>query len=132
MNILSFEASGLTFIDSLISETDKTTPRKVILDLTGLEKELKSIKIFISVKKDKNGNYLLYYKNKYHYDTSTITDYLAAVMIKQYSKPIIYIFDAYHQEVARDIIWENRIPKSIKEDKLDKESSRIFRLDPAT
>ena len=82
MNILSFEVSGLTFIDSSISETDKITPRKVILDLTGLEKELKSIKIFISVEKDKNGNYLLYYKNKYYYNVSTITYYLAVVMIK--------------------------------------------------
>jgi len=72
----------LTFINSLINKIDKTTPRKVILGLTGLEKELKSTKIFSSVGKDKNGNYLLYYKNKYYYNTSTITDYLVVVMIK--------------------------------------------------
>ena len=96
LNILSFKASGLTFIDSLISKVDKTTPREVILRLTRLEKELKLTKIFILVEKDKNGNYLLYYKNKYNCNSSTMTNYLVVVIIKQYSKPIICIFNAYH------------------------------------
>jgi hypothetical protein len=79
-NISSFEALRLTFINSPISKTDKITPREVILGLTRLEKELKSIKIFISVEKDKNRNYLLYYKSKYQ--CLPIADYLAAVIIK--------------------------------------------------
>ena len=120
-NILSFEAARLSFIDSPISEADKTTPRKVILDLKGLEEENKEIKIFISVKKDKHGNYILYYKNKFDRDASTIADYLVAVMVKQYSKPILHIFDTYHQEVVRNIIWEEGILKSYEEDKLDKD-----------
>ena len=50
-NISSFEATGLSFINSLISKLDKTTLREVILNLTGLEEALKTAKIFISVGK---------------------------------------------------------------------------------
>ena len=39
-NTLSFEASRLSFIDSLISNWDKTTPYEVILHLNRLEEEL--------------------------------------------------------------------------------------------
>ena len=81
-NISSFEALELSFIDSPISEVDKTMPRDVILSLTCLEKDLQTIKIFISVKKDKYRNFILYYKSKYYWDTLTIADYLAAVMVK--------------------------------------------------
>ena len=81
-NISSFEASSLSFINFPISEFDKTTPREVILGLTGLEKELQSTKIFISVEKDKNRNFILYYKSKYHCDASTIADYLTIVIVK--------------------------------------------------
>ena len=34
---------------------------------------------------------------------------------------MIYIFNIYYQEVTKNIIWENSIPKSIEEDELDKE-----------
>ena len=64
---------------------------------------------------------MLYYKNKFYHNTLTIIDYLVAVMIKQYLKLILYIFYAYHQEVARDIIQEEGIPKSCEEVKLDKD-----------
>ena len=40
VNISLFEAPGLSFIDSPISDTNKTTPREVILGLTELEQEL--------------------------------------------------------------------------------------------
>ena len=103
-NISVFEAADLSFVDSPISKEDKTTPREVILNLTSLEEENKEVKIFISVEKDKNSNYILYYKNKFYHDASTITDYLVAVMVKQYPKPILHVFDAYHQEVVRNII----------------------------
>ena len=95
-NILSFEAAGLSFVDSLISKVDKTTLREVILGLKGLEEENKETKKFISIEKDKYRNYMLYYKNKFHYNASTIADYLVAVMVKQYLKLILYIFDTYH------------------------------------
>ena len=52
-NISSFEVLGLSFIDSSISEADKTIPREVILNLKGLEEDLQQIKIFISIEKDK-------------------------------------------------------------------------------
>ena len=83
-NISSFEAPSLSFIDSPISNKDKITLQEVILKLTSLEEGLKSIKIFISIEKDKHGNFILYYKSKYHRDFSTITDYLSAIMSKQY------------------------------------------------
>ena len=63
---------------------------------------------------------MLYYKNKLYYDALTITDYLAAVMVKQYPKPILHIFDIYYQEMVRDIIWEEGIPKSREKEELDK------------
>ena len=50
-NISLFEVSGLSFLDSLISELDKTTLRKVILDLKRLKEDLRETKIFISVEK---------------------------------------------------------------------------------
>ena len=103
-NILSFKAPGLFFIDSPNSEADKTIPREVILGLHGLEKDLQQTKNFIYVEKDKNGNFILYYKSKYHHDISTIADYLVAIMVKQYPHPILHIFDTYHQKIAKDII----------------------------
>ena len=63
----------------------------------------------------------MYYKNKYHYDASTIEEYLPVVIAKQYSYPILYIFDTYYQEITKDIIWEKGIPKSLEEDELDKD-----------
>ena len=81
-NISLFEVSELSFSDSLISDLDKTTSREVILSLTGLEAEFQLTKIFILLEKDKNVNFIFYYKSKYHRVTSTIADYLTAVMIK--------------------------------------------------
>ena len=46
---MSSKANSITFIDSLISNQDKTTPREVILNLTSLEDETKNQKIFISI-----------------------------------------------------------------------------------
>ena len=81
-NISSFEVSGLSFIDSQISNLDKMTLQEVILSLTRLEEDLKSTKIFISVEKDKYGNFILYYQSKYHRNACTIVNYLPAVMAK--------------------------------------------------
>ena len=81
-NISLFEVSRLSFLDSPISELDKITLREFILDLKGHQKNLHKIKIFISVEKDRHGNFILYYKNKYHHDASTIAYYLAAIIAK--------------------------------------------------
>ena len=77
-----FEVEGFTFVDSAISSKDKHTLRELILGITGLSKENKEEKVFVSVKKDYRGNYILVYKKKFHKDTSTIADFLAAVIIK--------------------------------------------------
>jgi hypothetical protein len=61
---------------------DKTIPREVILDLKELEEDLHETKIFILVEKDRYGNFIIYYKNKYHRNVSTIANYLAAIMVK--------------------------------------------------
>ena len=74
-SISSFEVAGLNFIDLPTSNQDKTTPREVILQLKDLEEEAKETKIFISVKKNRSGNFILYYKSKFHYDALTIADY---------------------------------------------------------
>ena len=66
----------------------------------------------------KDGNYILFHKKKYYRDASTIAKYLATV-IKQYSKEILYIFDALHQTSAKDVIWKDRISCSIEEDELE-------------
>ena len=81
-NISLFEVTGLSFIDSPISELDKTTLREVILNLTGLKEDLITTKILILVEKNRDSNYILYYKNKYYHNVTIIVDYLAAVMIK--------------------------------------------------
>ena len=61
-NVISFEALGLIYLDSLISASGNTIPRQVILNLRGLVEETKEEKIFISVEKNKNRNFILYYK----------------------------------------------------------------------
>ena len=115
-NIMSYEASGLYYIDQLLSNKDKTTLQQLILNLKGLTEETKKKKIFISVEKDTNGNFILFYKKKFHHDASTIVDHLVAVLLKQTNKNILHIFDPYHQTLAKEVIWdEDGIPKYRKE-----------------
>ena len=59
-NISSFKVAGLSFIYSLISKLDKTTPREVILNLKRLEEDVKETKIFILVEKNKDWNFISY------------------------------------------------------------------------
>ena len=66
---------------------------------------MKDENIFISIEKNLSGNYILFYKKKFYYDTSTIADYLPALMQKQYSDDIIYIFELYYQDLAKEVIW---------------------------
>ena len=61
---MSFKVTGIIFIDSSISELDKIIPRKVILSLKKLDKETKNTNIFISIKKNSKGNFMLYCKKK--------------------------------------------------------------------
>ena len=82
VNIMSFEVAGLSHLDSPMSNMDLTAPRQVILNLNGLKEDTKSQKVFISIEKNKDGNCISYYKKKYYWDTSTIAEYLAAVMDK--------------------------------------------------
>ena len=103
-----------------MSDKDKTTPRQIILNLTGLTPETKDENFFISIKKDYNGNFVLFYKKKFHRDTSTIANHLATVMMKQYNKSIIHIFDTYHQILVKEVIWDkDSIPKHKEEQELD-------------
>ena len=81
-NIMAYKASGLCYVDSPISKKDKTTLCQVILTLKGLTPETKDKNIFISVERNLNRNYILFYKKKFHWNTSTIADYLAAIMMK--------------------------------------------------
>ena len=101
---MSYKVPGLSYINSQISNKDKTTPQEVILKLKDLIEETKEENIFISIKKNYYGNYILFYKKKFHQNTSIIVDYLPAIMQKQYQKNIIYIFDSYYQELAKKII----------------------------
>ena len=87
-----FESEELILVDSIISSKDKYTPRELILGLTGLSKENKEEKVFVLVEKDYCGNIILVYKKKFHKDVSTIADFLAAVMIKQYDQSVLSIF----------------------------------------
>jgi len=118
-NIIAYKASDLCYVDSPISEKDKTTLHQVILTLKGLTPETKDENIFILVKQNLNENYILFYKKKFHQDTSTITDYLAAIMMKQHKTDIIRIFNPYHQSLAKDVIWDDGIPKNKEEQELD-------------
>ena len=81
-NIIAYKALGLCYVDSPISKKDKTTPRQVILTLKGLTPETKDKNIFISVEQNLNGNYIFFYKKKFYQDALTISNYLAAVIIK--------------------------------------------------
>ena len=81
-NIISFEATGIIFSDSPISEVNKIIPCEEILNLKELDKETKDTNIFISIKKNSKGNFILYYKKKYHRDVLTIVEYLPVVMSK--------------------------------------------------
>ena len=81
-NIISFEADRIIFIDSLISQLNKIIPHEVILNLKGLDEETKNTNIFISIKKNSKGNFILYYKKKYYRNASMIAEYLPVVMSK--------------------------------------------------
>ena len=117
---MSYEASGLCHINQLLSNKDKTTLQQLILNLKGLIEETKEEKIFISLEKDTNGNFILFYKKKFHRDASTIAYYLVAVLLKQTNKNILYIFDLYYQTLAKEVIWnEDDIPKHREEQELD-------------
>ena len=119
---MTYKISGLYYIDSSISKKDKNTPRQVILQLKVLTPETKDEDIFISIKKNLNRNYVLFYKKKFHQDTLTITNYFTAIMMKQYKKDIIQIFDPYHQLLVKDVIWDDQgIPKNKEEKELDNE-----------
>ena len=115
---MSSEANGITFINSSISNQNKTIPSEVILNLTSLQDKIKNKKIFISIEKNSSSNYILDCKKKFYRDTSTIVKYLAVVMSKQYPQEILHIFDAYYQEMARDIIQKDGVPCSEEEEEL--------------
>jgi len=86
------------------------------LNLKGLTEETKEEKIFISIEKDTNRNFILFYKKKFYYDASTIADHLAVVLLKQTNKNILHIFDLYYQTLAKEVIWdEDGIPKHREE-----------------
>ena len=42
-------------------------------------------------------------------------------MVKQHPTEIVHMFDACAQDVARDVIWKNGVPRSIEEDELEKD-----------
>ena len=133
-NIISYKAPGLCYINEPISAKDQTISCQLILNLKGLTKDTKKKKIFISIKKDSNGNFILYYKKKFHYNTSIITDYLAAVLLKQSNKNILHIFDPYHQTLAKEVIWDkDSIPKNKEqqelEDDLDNQLDQVEIID---
>ena len=79
-NILSYKAPGIIYIDVLISKKYSTTPCQIILGLKCLIAEIKDENIFISIKKNSLGNHILFYKKRFHHDTSTIADYLPVLM----------------------------------------------------
>ena len=81
-NLMTFQANGLVFTDSAISSKDKYTPRELILGIIGLSEENKNKKVFVLVEKDYHGNIILVYKKRFHKDTSTIANFLVAVMVK--------------------------------------------------
>ena len=66
----------------------------MILDSTRLSEENKIEKVSISVKKDRDSNILLLCKKKFYQDISTIADFLAAVIVKQYNEKILSIFES--------------------------------------
>ena len=65
------------------------------------------------------------YKKKFYQDTSIIADFLAAIIAKQYDEKILSIFKLYYQDIAKNVIWVNRISITVEdkdlEDALDKE-----------
>ena len=73
---MSYKAPGISYIDSLISDKDKMTPCKFILNLKGLIEETKEKNIFISIEKNYYSNCILYSKKKFYRDVLTIADYL--------------------------------------------------------
>ena len=50
-NIISYEAFGLIYLDSLLSKKDQTTLFQIILNLKGLTQETENENIFISDEK---------------------------------------------------------------------------------
>ena len=118
-NIMAYEVSGIDYIDSPLSNKDKTTLRQIILSLKGLTEETKDENIFISIEKNPSGNYTLFYKKKFYHDVSTITDYLPVVMDKQYNSNVLHIFEPYYQDMAKDVVLENGIPIHKEEKELN-------------
>ena len=116
---MSFEVKELTFLDPAISLLDKCTLRELILNLKGLSDKNKLKNIFILVEKDCKENIILLFRKKFHKDVSTITVYLSIVIAKQYGDSILLIFELYFQDLAKDVIWINRIPITKEEKDLE-------------
>ena len=103
-NFISYEAPGINYIDAPLSDKDKTTPQQIILGLKGLTEETKDKNIFISIEKDQLRNYILFHKKKFYYNVLTIANHLLAVTNKQYSGDILYIFEPYYQDLAKEVV----------------------------
>ena len=116
---MAYKALGIDYIDTPLSNKDKTAPYQIILSLKDLTEEIKEENIFISIEKDLLGNYIFFYKKKFYRDVSTIANYLLAVMNKQYNGNVLYIFEPYYQDLAKEMIWENGILIHKEEKELD-------------
>ena len=60
-NISMFEAQGISWIDSPISNTIKESPRDLVLKIES--KEQLGQKLFVVLEKNKSGSYTLFYRN---------------------------------------------------------------------
>ena len=64
----------------------------------------------------------MFYKKKFHHDTSIIADHVVVVLLKQTNKNILHIFNPCLQTLAKEIIWDkDSIPKYREEQELDKD-----------
>ena len=61
--------------------------------------------LFMAFEKNKRGTYLLFYKKYFHKEVSTVVDYLPVYFLKLYRNNVLFIFNLYFQDLAKDATW---------------------------
>ena len=87
-------------IDGQVSEIIKESPRDLALKIEC--KSQPGQKLFIALKKNKNGSYTLFYRKKFYEEASTVVDRLPAYFLKLYKEGILSLFNPYYQDLAKD------------------------------
>ena len=68
-------------------------------------KKVPGQKLFISIEKNHQGLYTLFYRKNFYKEASTVVDHLPAYFLHLYREGVLSLFDPYYQDLAKDAKW---------------------------